>query len=150
MKSSHPIGKVHTMNTYVTKSVRWSHEMVFTTTQGQSPVYSDMSIPLFTNIYLSVVAEESVVNEEYMLLHLPDLMEDVEVYGWRTVREYQATWLQLKEQGQATCRDASKKDKLWRLVVWSKPALAPSLQHSMGHPLIRPPPPIPGLQEQVW
>ena len=76
-------GKVRT---YVTKSVRWPHEMVFIT-QWQSPMYSDTSIALFTNGYLSRTAEESVVTKEYMFVHLQELIEDVEVYGWSTVRE---------------------------------------------------------------
>ena len=59
----------------------------FVTTLGQPPVYSDMNIALFTNEYLAVVAEELVLNKEYMLVHLHELMEDVEVYVWRIVRE---------------------------------------------------------------
>ena len=69
-------------------------------------------------------------------MHLQELMGDVEViiYEWRIVNEYHAAWLQLLEQGRAAWGDASKKDKLWRLLVWSKPSLsikpsAPNLAH---------------------
>ena len=68
-----------------------------------------MSIALFTNGYLAVVIEESVVNKEYILVHLQELMEDVEGYGYRIVRKYHAAWLQLLEQGWAAWGDASKK-----------------------------------------
>ena len=40
-----------------------------------------------------------------MYVHLKDLMEDVEVNGWRVVKEYHAAWLQL-------WGDAFKKEKL--------------------------------------
>ena len=85
--------------------------MVFTT-QGQPPVYSDMSLALFTNGYLSVAVEESVATKEYMYVHLQELMEDIEVYVWRVVKEYHAAWLQLMKQGRAAWGDASKKEKL--------------------------------------
>ena len=49
-----------------------------------------MSIALFTNGYLAVVAGESMLNKKHMLVHLQELMEDVEVYMWRIVREYHA------------------------------------------------------------
>ena len=49
----------------------------------------------------AVLLVESVVNKDDMLEHLQELMEDVEVYGWRTVRENHAAWLQLMEQGWA-------------------------------------------------
>ena len=100
-------GKVRTTDTYVTKCVQWPHEMVFTT-QGQAPVYFDMSIALFTNGYSAVVTGESMSNKKHMLIHLQELMEDVEVYGRRIVREYHAAWLQLLEQGKAACGDTAK------------------------------------------
>ena len=56
-----------------------------------------MSLALFTNGYFSVAVEESVVTQKYMYVHLQELMEDVEVSGWRTVKEYHAAWLQLME-----------------------------------------------------
>ena len=40
--------KVRTMDSIVTRKVVWLHEVVFTT-QGQLPVYSEMSLALFVN-----------------------------------------------------------------------------------------------------
>ena len=60
---------------------------------------------------------------EYMLEHLQELMEDVETYGWKVVRDYHAAWLQLLEQGRAAWGDRPRKDKLLRLLVWNKPVL---------------------------
>ena len=68
------------------KRVKWPHEMVFTS-QGHAPVYVDMSLVLFSNEYLAIVAEESVAIQEYMVSHLQELFEDVEVYVWKRVRE---------------------------------------------------------------
>ena len=49
------LGKVCTTDSYVTKQVRWSHEMVYTA-QGQPPVYADMSLAMFTNGFMCVAA----------------------------------------------------------------------------------------------
>ena len=94
------------------------------TSQGQAPVYADMSLALFSNGYLAIVAEENVAVKEYMLSHLQELFEDVEVYGWKSVKEYHAAWLQLLEQGRAAWGDDVKKAQLRRLMVWSKAALS--------------------------
>ena len=45
------------------------------------------------------MAEEGASIKEYMLSHLQELFEDVEVYRWKVVREYHTAWLQLLEQG---------------------------------------------------
>ena len=71
-----------------------------------------MSLALFTNGYLPVAVKESVVITEYMHKHLQELMEAVGVYGWKVVKNYHATWLQLMEQGRAAWGDAAKKEKL--------------------------------------
>ena len=47
-----------------------------------------MSLALFSNGYLAIVAEESNSVKDIMLRHLQELFEDVEVYGWMVVREY--------------------------------------------------------------
>ena len=41
---------------------------------------------LFANGYLAVVAEEGASVKEYMLCHLRELFEDMEVHGWKVVR----------------------------------------------------------------
>ena len=116
-------GKIRTTDVYVTKRVSWPHEMV-TTAHGQPPIYLDMSLALFTNEYLCVAAAESGPVREYMLEHLQELMEDVESYGWKVVRNSNAVWLQLLEQGRVVWDDGPRKEKLCRLLVWNKPALA--------------------------
>ena len=73
-------GKIRTTDTYVTKWVPWPHEMVYNS-QSQLPAYSDVSVALFANGYLAVVAIESIPVKEYMREHLQDMMEDVELYG---------------------------------------------------------------------
>ena len=57
--------------------MRWSTQL-----RGNIPIYTDMSLALFTNGYLSVAAEKSVVIKEYMYNHLQELMKDLAVYGW--------------------------------------------------------------------
>ena len=47
-----------------------------------------------------------------MLRHLRALLQDVDVYGWRVVREYHAAWLQLLEQGRATWKDERERTEL--------------------------------------
>ena len=47
-------GKVRTMDSIITRKVVWPHEVVFTT-QGQPPVYSEMSLALFVNGYLTCI-----------------------------------------------------------------------------------------------
>ena len=97
--------------------------MVYTY-QGQPPIYSDMCISLFVNGYLVVVAIASMSVKEYMMLHLQEMMEEVELYGWRVVREFHAAWLHLIEQGRTAWGETSKKEKLCHQLVWSKPSLA--------------------------
>ena len=82
------------MDTRVVNRIIWPHEMV-TASMGQAPLSKDMSLALFSNGYLTIVAgENSPVIKDTMLRHL---FEDVEVYGWVVVREYHAAWLQLLE-----------------------------------------------------
>ena len=75
-------------------------------------MYEDMSLALFTNGYLAIVAEEGAPIKEYMLTHLQELFEDVNVCGWKAVREYHAAWLPLLEQGQAAWDNDSKRAQL--------------------------------------
>ena len=101
-------GKFRTRDTHPLHSIKWPNKMVFTS-YGQAPNYLDMSLALFPNGYLAIVAEESVVVKEYMLTHLQELFEDIEMYGWKSVNDYHAAWLQLLEQGWAAWGDAVKK-----------------------------------------
>ena len=47
-----------------------------------------MSLALFTNGYLSILALESDTHKSLILQYLQELVEDTEVYGWRVVRDY--------------------------------------------------------------
>ena len=91
---------------------KWPHEMVCST-QSKAPVYEEMSLASFTSEYLGIVVEEKgSPTGEVMLRYLRDLLQDVDVYGWRVVREYHAAWLQLLEQGQATWMDEGERTEL--------------------------------------
>ena len=83
-------GRLRTRNTYVIHRVKWPYEIVCCS-QGKAPIYEDMSLALFTNGYMSIVAEEGASIRECMLGHLRELFEDVDVYGWKVVREYHAS-----------------------------------------------------------
>ena len=63
--------------------------MVFTN-QRQPPVYGEMSLALFINGYLAILAEEADTNKSHVLSHLQELMENSEVYGWRVARDFHA------------------------------------------------------------
>ena len=92
-------GQVRTAaDSLVTKKVVWPHEVVHTS-QGQPAVYSELSVVLFVNGLLTVLAEESEYTNAHMLQHLQEIMEDSERYGWRSVWDYHAAWLQHLEQG---------------------------------------------------
>ena len=90
-------GNIRITDSLVTKMIQWRpHEMVFTS-QGQPPVFEELSLALFTNGYLCVLAGGLVINKALM----QELMEDADMYGWRVVRDYHAAWLQKIEQGRA-------------------------------------------------
>ena len=72
----------------VTKKVVWPHEVV-DTTHAQTPVYSEMGRALFVNGFLTLLADEYENRKPVLLQHLQEIMEDSEIYGWRTVRDYQ-------------------------------------------------------------
>ena len=115
--------------------------MVYTA-HWQPPIYPDMSLALFTYGYVSLAAVKSVVIKEYMYNHLQELMENIEVYGWKVVKDYHAVWLQLLEQGGAAWSDTAKKRKLRHLMEWCKPACKPALgakQPMRPKPISNPP-----------
>ena len=45
--------------------------------------------------------------KEHMVLHLEDLMEDMQVYGWANVRKFHATWMNQMEQRRCEWSDAN-------------------------------------------
>ena len=52
----------------------------------------------FVNGCLTVIWEEPEDVMGHMLQHLQELIEDAQAYGWRSVRDYNAGWLQQLEQ----------------------------------------------------
>ena len=117
-------GKIRTTDSMVIRRVVWPHEMVYTM-EGQPPVYSDMSIALFMNGYLTVLTAEAEDNKPFFLQRLQELMEDSEIYNWRAVCDYHTAWLQQIELGHASWRDSDKKTKLRRTLVWDSPVPSP-------------------------
>ena len=90
-------GMLRTQDTHVVLRIKWVHEMVCSA-QSKAPMYEAMLLASFTNGYLGIVAaEKGSPTGEVMLRHLRALLQDVDVYGWRVVREYHAAWLQLLE-----------------------------------------------------
>ena len=114
----HPIksGRLCTSDSHVLHRVKWPHEMIVCS-QGKAPVYEDISLALFSNRYLAVVSEEGPTIHGHMLVHVREMFENVEMYGWRVVREYHTAWLQLLEPGQAAWSDERKRAQLCRLMV---------------------------------
>ena len=97
-------GKLRTCDTHVLHRIKGPHEMVCSV-QSKAPVYKEMFLVHFTNRYLDIVAEEGSPIREVMLRHLRALLQDVNVYEWKVVREYHTAWLQLLKQRWATWQD---------------------------------------------
>ena len=126
-------GKLRTRDTRVLHKIKWPHEMVCST-QSKAPMY-EMSLASFTNGYLGIVTEEGSPIREVMLRHHRALLQDVDVYGWKVVREYHAAWLQLLEQGWATWQDEGERAELRRFMVWSQPSFSSRFSHPPPTPV---------------
>ena len=75
-------------STHVVVRIKWAHEVV-RSAQSKAPVYEELSLASFTNKYLGIVAEEKgSLMGEVMLTHLRALLQDMDVYGWKVVRDY--------------------------------------------------------------
>ena len=109
-------GMARTMDYIVTMKVIWPHKVLLTT-QGQPPVYREMSLALFVNGYLTVLSEESEDNKPILLQHLQELMENSGIYGWKTVRDFHAAWLQQIEQRWSSWGDSEKKARLRKTLI---------------------------------
>ena len=73
-------GKVHTVDSLVTKHVTWPHVVVYTMA-GKVAVYDYISMPLFIQGYLIVMEGEKEAVKTQMNSHLNDLMADSELHG---------------------------------------------------------------------
>ena len=58
---------------------------------GQPAEYDQLSVTLFVSGYSMIIASEKKSVRPYMLQHLEDLMEDVELYSWETVLAFGAS-----------------------------------------------------------
>ena len=72
-------GKIQTADTTVLCKITWLNEFIYTYT-GQPKEYEQMSITLFMKGFLIVMAIEKQSIRPFMLQHLWDLMEDMELY----------------------------------------------------------------------
>ena len=91
-------------------------------------MYESMSSLAFVSGYMTIMDLQPEPIRKLMWVHLKELMEDGECFGWPTVRAYHAVWLQNIEQGRATWDDQPTCLKLHRSLVWHM--LAPSSQPS--------------------
>ena len=56
--------------------------------------YKDLSVSAFVRGYSIVLkSEQDSQVKEHMVLHLEELMEDMDVYGLEKVRAFHATWM---------------------------------------------------------
>ena len=56
--------------------------------------------------------------KEHMALHVEELTEDMNVYGWDKVRVFHAAWLNQIEQNRCEWPDDEQKQKMRRSLVW--------------------------------
>ena len=118
-RSQIAFGKLRTADTTGVKQVLWPHELVFTP-EGRHAVYESMSSMAFANGYLSIMSLQMDTHRDKMAIHLQEMMEDWETFGWPVVRAYHTPWLQHLEQGRATWGDEVTRLKLPRVLVWHR------------------------------
>ena len=59
-----------------------------------------MNITLFISDFMTVMAEEETIRP-FIFQQLQELMEDMKLYGWKSIQSFHAVWLQQLEQGKA-------------------------------------------------
>ena len=93
----------------------------------------------FVNGYLTIISLQKDTLRDKMAIHLQQIMEDGETFGWPVVRAYYTAWLQHLEQGRATWDDEVTRLKLRRALVWHRIALPtkpqPSAAQSTNQPI---------------
>ena len=70
---------------HVIVRIKWPHEVV-SSVQSKAPVYEELSLAAFTNGYLMAEEKGSPMGG-MMLTHLHALLQGMDMYGWRVVRE---------------------------------------------------------------
>ena len=91
--------------TSVERRINWLHEVLYGADR-QPAAYKDMSVVTFVRGYVIVMTNESdtKVNVQ-MLLHLEELMENPDLYGWGKVQAFHTTWLNQLEQNRCMWAD---------------------------------------------
>ena len=86
--------------TLIKKSIPWPHEGAYTG-DGKLAAYRDLTFAAFVRGYLMVVNMETDtrIKKSPMLIHLEDLMEDLDLYCWTRVRSFHAAVLNQIEKG---------------------------------------------------
>ena len=77
-------GKLRTADTTAVKKVLWPHELVFTP-DCQPATYESLSCMAFVNGYISIMDLQTVTIRNKMTIHLQEIMEDGEIFGWSVV-----------------------------------------------------------------
>ena len=104
-------GKLRSADTTAIKKVLWHHELVFTP-EGQPATYESLSAMAFVNRYLTIMSLQKDSLRVKMAVHLQEMMEGGETFGWPMVRAYHTVCLQHLEQGRATWNDEVTRLKL--------------------------------------
>ena len=72
--------KLRPANNMVVKQIMWPHKLIYTPA-GLPSVYENLSLMLFVNGYLEVLATVNEDTKGLMLSHLQELMTDEKAYG---------------------------------------------------------------------
>ena len=68
--------------TSVKRCINWPHGVLYRA-DGQPAAYKDLSVAAFVTEYVLVRnSEQDTTIKEQMSLHLVDLMDDTDLYGW--------------------------------------------------------------------
>ena len=89
-------GKLRSADTTAIKKVLWSDELVFTP-EGQPTANESLSAMAFVNGYLTIMSLQNDTRSDKMAVHLQEMTEDLETFGWPVVRDYHTVWLQHME-----------------------------------------------------
>ena len=87
--------------------------------------YESMLAMGFVNGYLAIMSLQKDSLRDKMAVHLQEMMEDGETFGWPVVRPYHAVMLQHLEHGITTWNDEVTRLWLLRTLVWHRIAPSP-------------------------
>ena len=82
----------------VKKRITWPHGVIYGA-DGHPATYKDLRVSSFARGYLIVLNDVKVGEVKHcMVLHLEELIEDTNIYGWEKVKAFYAAWLNQLEQ----------------------------------------------------